>query len=96
MLWELLYTDELVLIADTQEEGISWLKAWKADMESKGLCVNVTMTKFLVSGFGHDILKQSYKYPVLFVLVVSAATPSSAHSAHCGCTRSAVASLSDR
>ena len=28
--WELLYVDELVLIADTQEECISKLKAWKA------------------------------------------------------------------
>ena len=30
-------------------------------MESKGLCVN--MTKFLVSGLGHDVLEKSGKYP---------------------------------
>ena len=36
--WELLCADDLVLIADTQEEHISKLKAWKAGMESKRLC----------------------------------------------------------
>ena len=34
--WELLYADDLVLIADAQEECISKLKAWKAGMENKG------------------------------------------------------------
>ena len=36
VLLELLYADDLVLIADTQEECISMPKAWKAGMESKG------------------------------------------------------------
>ena len=35
--WKLLNADDLVLIADTQEECISKLKVWKAGMESKGL-----------------------------------------------------------
>ena len=34
--WELLYVDDLVLIADTQEECVSKLKTWKAGMEFKG------------------------------------------------------------
>ena len=50
--WELLYADDLVLIADTQEECISKLKSWKTGMESKGLHVNMKTTKFLVSGDG--------------------------------------------
>ena len=61
--WELLYTDDQVLIPDTQEECISKLKAWKAGVESKGLRVNMKMTKFLVSGDGHDGLGESGKYP---------------------------------
>ena len=60
--WELLYTDDLVLITDTQEECISKLKAWKVGMESKGLCVNMKKTKFLVSGDGQDVLQKSGKY----------------------------------
>ena len=61
--WELLNVDDLVLIADAQEECITKLKAWKADMESKGLCVNMTKTKVLVSGDGHDVLQKFGKYP---------------------------------
>ena len=56
--WELLYTDDLMLIADTQEGCISKLKAWKAGMESKGLHVNMKKTKFLVFRDGHDVLKK--------------------------------------
>ena len=62
VLWELLYTDDLVLNADTQEECISQLKAWKAGMESKGLHVNMKKTKFLFSGEGQDVLQKSGKY----------------------------------
>ena len=35
--WELLYADDLVIIADSLEECISKLRAWKAGMDSKGL-----------------------------------------------------------
>ena len=45
------------------EECISKLKAWKAGMESKGLHVNMKKTKFMVSGIGLDVLKDSGKYP---------------------------------
>ena len=49
VLWEILYADHPVLIADTQEECISKLKVWKAGMESNRLCVNMKKTKLLVS-----------------------------------------------
>ena len=61
--WELLYADDLVLMADTKEECISKLKAWKAGMESKGLHVKVKNSKFLVSGDYQDVLQISGKYP---------------------------------
>ena len=64
--WELLYIDDLVLIADTQEECISKPKAWKAGMESKGLHVNMKKTKFLVSGDDQNVLQKSGKYPCAF------------------------------
>ena len=56
VLWELLYADALVLIADTQEECISKFKAWKAGMENN-------VSNFLISGVGHDVLKKFGKYP---------------------------------
>ena len=61
--WELLYADDLVIIADSLEECISKLKAWKTGMESKGLRVNMKKTKFLFSGLGRDVLKDSGKNP---------------------------------
>ena len=61
--WELLYTDDLVLIADTQKECISKHKAWKAGMESRGLCVDMKETKFVVSGVDLDVLQKSGNYP---------------------------------
>ena len=45
--WELLYADDLVVIADSLEECISKLRVWKAGMESKGL-FQVPSSKFQV------------------------------------------------
>ena len=60
--WENLYTADLVLIMDTQEECISKIQVWKTSMESKGLYVNMK-TKFLVSVDDHNVLKKYGKYP---------------------------------
>ena len=38
--WELLYADDLVIIASSEEELISKLRLWKLQMEGKGLRVN--------------------------------------------------------
>ena len=61
--WELLYADDLVVIADSLEECVTKLRAWKAGMESKGLRVNMKKTKIMVSGIGLDVLKDSGRYP---------------------------------
>ena len=59
--WELLYADDLVVVADTLEESITKLKAWKNGMENRGLRVNMKKTKFMNSGAGLDM----YVTPVL-------------------------------
>ena len=61
--WELLYADDLVIMADSLEECIARLKVWKAGMEQKGLRVNMKKTKFLISGSGLDVVKDSGKFP---------------------------------
>ena len=36
--WELLYADDLAVIAETEEELIKRLNEWKENVESKGIC----------------------------------------------------------
>ena len=60
---ELLYADDLAVVADSLDECISKLKAWKDGMEKKGLRVNMKKTKLMVSGPGLDQLRDSGKYP---------------------------------
>ena len=38
--WELLYADDLAVIAETEEELIKRLNEWKENVESKGMRVN--------------------------------------------------------
>ena len=49
----------MAFIADTQEECISKLNAWKTGMESKGHRVTIKKTKFIVSGVDLDVLEIS-------------------------------------
>ena len=61
--WELLFADDLVIIAESLEECVARLKIWKEGLEAKGLHVNMQKTKFMASGLGLDVLKDSGKYP---------------------------------
>ena len=61
--WELLYADDLVVMADSLEECIARLKVWKEGMERKGLRVNMKKTKLMVSGPGLDLLRDSGAFP---------------------------------
>ena len=60
---ELFFADDLVIIATSLEECVERVKAWKEGLESKGLHVNMTKTKFMASGLGLDILQDSGKFP---------------------------------
>ena len=48
--WELLYADDLAVIAETEEELIKRLNEWKDNVESKGTRVNMNKTKVMISG----------------------------------------------
>ena len=61
--WELLYADDLLISAESMEELLVKLKTWKAEMERKGLRVNMGKTKIMVSGPNLDLLKKSGKDP---------------------------------
>ena len=62
--WELLYADDLVLVAETLDELKGKMKVWKDGLQDKGLKVNVGKTKIMCSA--HDATKtgiKSIKFP---------------------------------
>ena len=61
--WELLYADDLVLIAETEEELLDMLKRWKEGMELKGLRVNIGKTKVMKCQYRSEQVENSEKYP---------------------------------
>jgi len=52
LLFEILYADDLVLMADSMEELRTKFDRWKSVIEEKGLKVNLNKTKVMVSGEG--------------------------------------------
>ena len=54
-LWELLFADDLVIVADTEQELQERFLAWKGSLEGKGLKVNISKTEVMVSSReGHE------------------------------------------
>jgi len=52
MPWEVLFADDLVLVAESREALVERFRLWKAAMEGKGLRVNVSKTKVMESARG--------------------------------------------
>ncbi|XP_057312797.1 uncharacterized protein LOC130654265 [Hydractinia symbiolongicarpus] len=47
--WELLYADDLVLIAESMEELVEKFEKWRKGLEEKGLKVNTAKSKVMIS-----------------------------------------------
>jgi hypothetical protein len=60
---ELLYADDLVLLADSEEELVKKLNTWKSGLEEKGLRVNIGKTKVMRSRLHDGQVMNSGKYP---------------------------------
>ena len=52
--WELLYADDLVLLAESEVDLKEKLKNWKVMMEAKGMKVNLAKTKVMWMGSRKD------------------------------------------
>ncbi|MCP3657197.1 MAG: hypothetical protein GY766_20280 [Herbaspirillum sp.] len=61
--WELLYADDLVLIAETHKELERKFQLWKQNLESRGLKVNLAKSKVLVSRKEDRTTLPSGKWP---------------------------------
>jgi len=44
------YADESAVLAETEEDLIKRLNVWKDNVESKGMRVNMNITKVMISG----------------------------------------------
>ena len=58
--WQLLYADDLVLLAESREILMKKIKIWKKGLESKGLKVNIEVRKCHVDA---NMQVESGKYP---------------------------------
>ena len=65
-LWELLYTDDTVLMAETLEDLKKKLTVWKDNIEAKGLQVNVHKTKLICSKHNLPVKSDPVKWPCSF------------------------------
>ena len=61
--WELLYADDLALLAESLQDLEHMYVAWKQGMEAKGLRVNINKTKVMVSQRGLKPHNKSGKFP---------------------------------
>jgi hypothetical protein len=61
--WELLYADDLALLADSEEMLLGKIKRWKEGMEAKGLRVNMAKTKVLRCQRKSGQVEESGKWP---------------------------------
>ena len=61
---DLLYADDLAVIAETEEELIKRLNEWKDNVESKGMRVNMNKTKVMISGERQMVRQKDVRWPV--------------------------------
>ena len=61
--WELLYADDLAVIAETEEELIKRFNEWKDNVESKGMRVNMNKTKVVISGERQKVRQKAVRWP---------------------------------
>ena len=58
---ELLYADNLVLTAQTEDDLIKRLNEWKDSMEKKGMRVNMNKTKVMISGEWQKVTQKAVR-----------------------------------
>ena len=59
--WELLYADDLVVIAGTEDDLIKRLNEWKDFVENRGMRVNMNNTKVMISGEWQKVMQKAVR-----------------------------------
>jgi len=61
--WELLYADDLAVIAEIEEELIKRLIEWKDNVESKGMRVSLNKSKVMINGERQKVRQKAVRWP---------------------------------
>ena len=61
--WELLYADDLVVIAESEEDLIKRLNEWKDNVENRGMRVSMSKTKVMISGERQKPIQKAARWP---------------------------------
>jgi len=61
--WQLLYADDLVVIAETGDDLIKGHNQWKNNVENRGMRVNMNKTKVMVSGECQKLMRKAVRWP---------------------------------
>jgi len=61
--WELLYADDLAVIAETKDDLIKRLNLWKDNMENRSIRVNMNKIKVMISGEHQNLMQKAPKWP---------------------------------
>jgi len=61
--WELLYADDLVVIAETEDDLIKRLNELKEFVENRGMRVNMNKTKVMISGEQQKVMQKTVRWP---------------------------------
>jgi len=60
--WELLYADDRVVIAETEDDLIKRCNEWKDFVENRGMSVNIIKTKVMISGEWQKVMQKAVRW----------------------------------
>jgi len=61
--WELLYADDLIVIAETEDGLIKTLNEWKDNVEDRGMRINMNKTNVMISGEWQKVMQKAVRWP---------------------------------
>jgi len=61
--WKLLYANNLVVTAETEDDLIKRLNEWKDNIKNRGMRVNINKIKVMRSGKHHKLIQKATRWP---------------------------------
>jgi len=61
--WELLYVDDSVVVAETEDDLIKRYNEWKNNVDNKGMRVNMNKTKVMINEEWQKVKQKAVTWP---------------------------------